>query len=778
MISSQKKSIYPIDKWKIIEEEFDVETNFRDETIFTLANGYIGMRGTFEEGYMGPSGTSMEGTYINGFYESTPIKYGEEAYGYARNSHTMLNIVNSKAIKLAIDGESFNLFNGKIHRYRRELNMKNGILTREILWESPKGRIVEIIIKRLVSLTNKHLVVLSYEVRAINFTGEVSIISSLDGDVKNQEGKKDPRIGSELQGTNLITIDRGTQEDFGFLLQQTRNTKQTLFCAMENHLISKENFIVEGIVKEDGIDIIYKGNIQQEETIKLVKYTYYTTDSLGEGKEKHLHRDTLLRVKEEGFNKLEDEQIQFLHSFWQDSDIEIVGDDMLQQGIRFNIFHLLQSVGRDGRTNIAAKGLTGEGYGGHYFWDTEIYIIPFFLHTNPMIARKLLEFRFNILDKARERARTMNHKKGALFPWRTIAGDELSAYYPAGTAQYHINADIAYAIKKYVETTGDIEFLLDYGAEMVLESARIWIDLGIYSPNKDNRFCIHEVTGPDEYTAMVSNNFYTNAMAQNHLDYAYDIAVYLKENYQERYSEISSLIGLDEEEIYQWKRASENMYLPYDNKLEIRPQDDSFLEKKPWDFQNVPRDKYPLLLHFHPLVIYRHQVCKQADVILALFLLGNKYDRDEKKKNYDYYEPITTHDSSLSSSIFSIMASEVEYKEKAYEYFMETARMDLDDNHNNAHYGVHTAAMAGTWMAVVHGFAGMRNYDGDIYFKPHLPKQLEGFKFKVKIKNCQLEVEVSSDQVIYRLLKGSNLKFYHGKKQLEINKEEEKRERL
>jgi alpha,alpha-trehalose phosphorylase len=355
----------------------------------------------------------------------------------------------------------------------------------------------------------------------------------------------------------------------------------------------------------------------------------------------------------------------------------------------------------------------------------------------------------------------MAHAKGALYPWRTIAGGECSAYFPAGTAQYHINADIAHSIKLYVETTGDEKYLREQGGEIVMETARIWLGLGSHDPRRGGAFCIHEVTGPDEYTAMVSNNFYTNAMAQQHLAFAAQVAGKLQQEKPADFQRIADAMQLDAAEPAQWQKAADAMYLPLDPQLGIHPQDDTFLDKPVWDFENTPADKYPLLLNYHPLVIYRHQVCKQADVVLALLLRGDRFSLEEKRRDYDYYEPITTHDSSLSAGIFSIIAAEVGYAEKAYAYFMETARMDLDNNHGNTQYGVHTAAMAGTWLGLVYGFGGMRMYDGVLHFAPTLPQQWQHYQFKVRVRGSQLQVRIGRGEAEYRLVGGESLEFQH-----------------
>ena len=768
------KTIYEVDEWKIIENDFDIESNQRDETIFTLGNGYIGIRGNFEEGYSGPSNTSLEGIYLNGFYEESSLYYSEEQYGYAQKTETMLNVTDSKIIKLYLGDEEFDLLDGEIVDYQRTLDLEKGILIREVVWKSPQGKKVKVEIERLVSLTNKHLAVIDYQVTPLNFSGEVRLVSALDAEVSNYECEDDPRVSGDLAGQVLNLENKIVKDESACVEQKVNNTGFDLVCGMKNKLDTTSSYQVKTDTPKQRIERKYIVAAEEGTTINLTKYiSYYTSRDYEQSQLVEYTENNLNSAADKTFLEIKTEQQNYLSEFWQRANVEIEGDAKLQQGLRFNQFHLLQSVGKDGQTNIAAKGVTGEGYEGHYFWDTEIYSLPFFLYLKPEISRKLLEFRYNILDQARERARTLGHDKGALYPWRTIAGNECSAYFPAGTAQYHINADIAYALKQYVEVTGDYEFLLEYGAEILFETARVWNDLGSYIASKDNQFCINEVTGPDEYTALVNNNYYTNAMAQLNLDYAYQVAQELQENYSQQYQELKEKIDLTAEEVNAWQKAADNMYLPYDEELEIHKQDDSFLDKEVWDFENTPEEDYPLLLNYHPLVIYRYQVCKQADLVLALFLLGDKFSLEEKKRDFDYYEAVTTHDSSLSSCIHSIIAAEIGYHQQAYDYFMETARMDLDNYHNNSQHGVHTAAMAGTWMSVVNGFAGMRVYDGELSFDPYLPKQWDSYKFKVTFKERVIEVEVKAEEVIYKLLSGNELEFKHRGKRINLAQKKE-----
>ncbi|CDG84006.1 glycoside hydrolase family 65 protein [Janthinobacterium agaricidamnosum] len=765
--SAKPKHTYPLDAWCIRETSFDTASHFLDETLFALGNGYIGLRGSYEDGYSGPAGSSLDGTYLNGFYDSETIHYPEAAYGLAKTNQFMLNVPNGKGIGLWIDDERFDLLQGTLEKYERTLDFRTGVLQRKVQWTSNQGRRVAIVSRRMVCFEHKHLYAIEYVVTPLNFSGRVQLVASLDGDVKNIEAGDDPRIGSAVSGPALQLVDSQQEEHFSALLQRTSNSGFSLVSATATELVHAGAHTPRLLKNGQRLEQSYEVHATEGQAVRLTKFGCYFSSRDYPGQElMSRSRDLLAQAQATGFHELLREQEQYLANFWQQADVEIAGDDALQQGIHFNQFHLLQSVGRDGKTNISAKGVTGEGYEGHYFWDTEIYIFPFFLYSKPEIARKLLEYRYAGLDQARARARQMSHQTGALYPWRTIAGEECSAYFPAGTAQYHINADIAYSIKLYVEASGDHDYLLKFGAEILMETARIWLGIGSY--DRDGRFCINQVTGPDEYTALVNNNYYTNAMARMHLNFAADVAERIGAAEPEQFARIAALMALDPAEPAAWRRAAQLMRLPYDAALQIHAQDDSFLSKKVWDFANTPKEKYPLLLNYHPMVIYRHQVCKQADVVLALLLLSDEFSAEDKQRDFDYYEPLTTHDSSLSSCIYSIIASEIGYHDKAYDFFMETARLDLDDTHGNTHYGVHTAAMAGTWMGVAYGFAGMRVAHGALRFAPTLPAKWRHYTFKIHFKGALLQVRVEPGRTEYRLLQGDALRFSHHAEALEL----------
>ncbi|MBZ4683454.1 MAG: alpha,alpha-trehalose phosphorylase [Fusobacteriaceae bacterium] len=738
--------------WCIVKENFDKENFMLNETLFHLANGYLGVRDSFEEDFRGKL-KSVRGTYINGFYETEDIQYGEKLYGYAEYSQSILNITDVQTILLNIDGERFSLLEGNIKSFKNELNVKEGYVKREILWESNSGKVLKIDIKRMVSFTRKELFIIEYNVTPLNFNGEIEIISIIDGDVSNITASDDPRIGT-ANAKHLDVIRCEVKENIGIIENKTRNSNMSVITSC-THDLNKENRLNID-KKEDKIIFKFSLEAKENEKIEFVKYSIFT-DSVRYENNYIENLEILKEVVENGKAFYFDAQKVYLNEFWKSSDIIIDGDEKLQEGLRYNLYQLLQSVGKDMYTNIAAKGISGEGYEGHYFWDTDIYILPFFMFTNSFLAKNLLMYRYNTLDRARNRAKMMGHLKGALYPWRTINGDECSAFFPAGTAQYHINTDIAYSFIQYYLITEDKEFMQNYGAEVLFETARVMFDIGHF--NREGKFVINDVTGPDEYTCIVNNNYYTNVMTKylfENTKLAWEI---LNEN-KEKLQELISKIGIDEEEIKAFEKAKENMYLPFDEKLKIHPQDDSFLNKKVWDFKNTPKENYPLLLHYHPLTLYRYQVCKQADTVLAHFLREEETTIDIIKNDFEYYEKITTHDSSLSTCIFSIMASRLGLKEKSYDYFINNARLDLDDLHHNTKNGIHTAAMGGSWMGVVFGFVGMRIKNGELHFNPLLPDKINKIKFKINFKHRELEITLDKEGLDIKLISGNSLDVY------------------
>lgn len=754
----QGKVIFPVEPWTITETEVKLENNQRCETIFAVANGYIGMRGNVEEGYSGPEGYSLNGTYLNGFYDSTPIQYGEEAFGYAKNRQTMLNVADAKGIELWVDGEKFDVLQSKVIDYKRQLDMQRGIMTRSIMWETKQGKQVELRMERMASFANKHIAMIRYHVKVRNVQAQLEFVSTLNGEVTNQVTMGDPRTGSGFAGQVLLTEKLSREGTIHGIAQRTKNTQFALVSAM-NHKLNTEH---EQLVSEQDqlIELRYRLDAAPDQDIVLDKYiAYVSSKDYEESQLWPLAVAELNDATKKGYVWFLSRQEEILADFWQAADVFVDGDDLLQQGLRFNAYHLFQSVGRDGKTNIGAKGITGEGYEGHYFWDTETYILPFFLYNRPEISRQLLKYRHSILPKAKARAAELGYK-GALYAWRTIDGEETSPYYPAGSAQLHINADIAYAVKKYVEVTKDESYLFNEGLDVLIETCRFFADAGDWIEGKG--FCINGVTGPDEYTAMVNNNAYTNLMVKDQLEFT--VKSLQKLQGTGVWSSIKDKHTLDEKEIEAWLSMAEQMYIHRVGNL--IGQDDSFLEKARWDFENTPKEKYPLLLHFHPMVIYKYQVLKQADLVLAMYLQGNRFTREEKLVNYQYYEPLTTHDSSLSASIYAIVGAELGEIEKAYSYFMQSVRMDLDDYHNNVKDGIHSASMAGSWLTIVNGFAGMRHDDQAISFHPTIPSAWTSYTFRVLFHGSLVEVSVTAEQTTYRLIKGDPIQLCHKKQVL------------
>lgn len=749
--------VYPVDEWKIIETRFYPRFLAGAETIFSTSNGYLGIRGAFEE----DAPVHQSGTFVNGFYESWPIVYGEEAYGFAKTGQTMVNVPDSTLIRLYVDDEPFHLPSATLLHFERTLDMQAGVLGREILWETSTGKQVLIKSRRLVSFQHRHLAAISYQVTVLNAEARVSFFSEIVYNHTRQTNGGDPRKARGFKARPLCPQLDYVREQRAILSYATQNSKMTLACGIDHTLETAHPYSVDSESAGDSGKVVFCTEAYPEEPIILTKYmTYYTAwtakiDELCTQAER-----TLDRAKGQGFPNLLASQRQYLDEFWLRSDVQVGGDPMVQQDIRFNLFQLCQATARAEGAGVPAKGLTGQAYEGQYFWDAEIYMLPFLIYTAPQIAKNLLKFRYSLLDKARMRAQEVGHK-GALFPWRTINGEEASACYAAGTAQYHINADIMYALRKYVDATKDEAFLYDKGAEMLVETARMWSDLGFYSERREGQFCIHGVTGPDEYTTVVNNNTFTNLMARENLRYAAEAVETLRKENPQAFVALLDKTGLGPAEVEEWKATAERMYIPFDQERGIHPQDDNFLDREVWDFASTPADKYPLLLHYHPLMIYRHQVLKQADVVLAMFLLGREFSREQKQRNFDYYDPLTTGDSSLSACIQSIVAAEIGYAEKAYEYFRYAALMDLADVRGNVQDGVHIASMGGTWMALVYGFGGMRDDEGLLRFDPRLPERWDRLKFPLTIQGRVLDVEIEKTSVTYLLRKGSDLVISH-----------------
>ena len=548
-------------------------------------------------------------------------------------------------------------------------------------------------------------------------------------------------------------------DDTRVLLElRTRSSGIGLACGMEHHIETELRHSIESSVQEDEGRVVFFLDAVPGVPARITKLLgYHHADQAPPGDLVRRVNRTLDRAAGDGFERIAEVQRERLDAFWEHSDIEIDGPLDIQQAVRFNLFQIRQASARVEGHGIAAKGLTGRGYEGQYFWDTEIYVLPVLTYTQPHVARRLLHFRYEMLEAARRRARQLGHR-GALFPWRTISGEEASAYYAAGTAQYHINAAISYAVRQFTRVTADEEFIAREGVEILVETARLWADLGFFSTRRDGQFCIQGVTGPDEYSAVVDNNAYTNLMARENLSAAAEGLVMLRGTDPDAYDRLVARLRIEPHELDEWTRAADQMFIPYDDRAGVLLQDEHFLNRKPWDFEHTPLDHYPLLLHYHPLNIYRHQVIKQTDVVLATFLAGDRFSLDEKRRVFEYYDPLTTGDSSLSSCVQSVMAAEVGDLQAAYDYFLLSAAVDLANLAGNVSDGIHVASCGGVWMALVNGFAGLRDIDGyDLRFSPRLPADWKRMRFRLIFRGSRLEVEMTPDATSYQLLDGAPL---------------------
>ena len=733
-------------KWVYQADGFspDEESCVLHETVFHNGNGYIGVRSNFEEGY--PEGQkTIRGSYINGFYDFMKMPQAEKLCGFVEEKQTMVNVADTQTIRLKLGSEEFSLFEGTVLRFCRRLDMEKGVTERSMVWRSPEGKEVEITSRRMASFVKLPLFTMEYQVKSLNYSGEAEIISDHNGEVSNYCNPDDPRVAGESI-SHLRPVKAVVEGDVSCLVTAAA-ASGLLACSAVCHRLSvpaKETRETAG----HRITRTYAFQMMAGETISMTKYTVFT-DSVRRPDVLAWAMAEMSEAVEMGLEYWYQRQQEYLAEFWRCSDLDIDGDEETAVAVRYNLYQLLQSAGRDEFCNIAAKGLSGEGYEGHYFWDTEMYMQPFFTLTNPDISRRLLSFRYRTLDEARKNARIAGHESGALYPWRTIMGKECSGYFPSGTAAYHINGDIAYAVAAYYLVTEDREFLADMGAEILFETARLWIDAGNFH---EGRFEIHEVTGPDEYTCLVDNNYYTNACAKYNLHWAVRSWEILKE--EGTLGPVAEKIGLTDEEAALFRQAEEAMYLPYDEKLGINPQDETFLSKKIWDLDHTPRENFPLLLHYHPLYLYRHQVCKQADTVLAHVLFEDMQPRETMEKSFDYYEKITTHDSSLSTCIFSIMASRLGRREKAYSYFGDSAKLDLFNTHHNTGDGIHTANMGGVYMAVVYGFGGLKVKEQGLFLDPYLPEKWNAYRFQFVYLGSLISVEVNREGCRLTLLEG------------------------
>ncbi|NUS74071.1 MAG: glycoside hydrolase family 65 protein [Corynebacteriales bacterium] len=740
-------SAYTVEPWSVQERELDLDNLPASESVFALSNGHIGLRGNFDEGE--PHG--LPGTYLNSVFELRPLPYAEGGYGYPESGQTVINVTNGKLIRLLVNDEPFDVRYGTVHDHRRMLDMRSGTLTRHVEWTSPADDHVRITSTRLVSLTQRSIAAICYEVEAIDTPLRIVLQSELIANEQLPDQGKDPRVAAALEAP-LVSEEHVTMGSTGALLvHQTRHSGLRIAAGMRHDIEGPKGTAVENETFPDVARATVATRLKPGERLRLVKYLGYGWSSQRSRPAVHDQVVAALAgARLTGWEGLLAEQREYLDEFWAGADVEVEGDAEIQQAARFALFHVLQAGARVEERPIASKGLTGAGYDGHSFWDTETFVLPMLAYTQPAAAADVLKWRYSTLDLAKERAETLG-LKGAAFPWRTIRGQECSGYWPAGTAAFHISADIADAVVRYVDATGDNQFEAEMGMELLVETARLWRSLGHH--DAEGKFRIDGVTGPDEYTALVDNNVYTNLMAQQNLQAAADAAA--------RHRERAAELGVSVEEMASWRDAAKAMYIPFDERLGVHPQSDGFTDHARWDFENTPPERYPLLLNYTYFDLYRKQVVKQPDLVLAMHLRGDAFTPEQKARNFDYYEALTVRDSSLSACTQAVMAAEVGQVELAHDYLGEAALMDLHNLNRNTSSGLHIASLAGAWTALVGGFGGMRARHGQLSFAPRLPSSLSRLAFRMRYRGRRIGVTVQPDHAVYRLLEGPRIRLQH-----------------
>lgn len=687
------------------------------ETLFSLANGRFGVRASDP---LAPSATA--GTLVNGFYETAPITYGEAAYGYAKAHQTIVLLLDLRRIALQdTAGEWFKTD----HLVDVQLDLATGESTYVVVATTPDGKELQVTLRQVVA-QDSGVTALTYELLPLNFSDTLCIEKKISPLASAEAVENDPRHPTRT--ADLTWRDQVLPGATGVTVT-TANSHLAVTLVLANGPASV------AVVADQPTDLTYFASVSAALPVSTA----------GEAAKRATYPTIAAPVGP--YEAVAAKAATYWQEFWANAEVVISGDDDLNLALHYNLFQLQAAAGRDGTTNIAAKGLSGTGYEGHYFWDTEVYMLPFFTATDPAVAKQLLRYRAKILPQAKQRARTLGVAHGALFAWRTIDGAEASAYFPAGTAQYHIDGDVAYAVVRYFQATGDRDFLRQGGYELVLETARFWANFGAWH---DGRFEYFTVTGPDEYTALVNNNYYTNKVAQANLGQAATLAAVVG-------PDVLTDLGVTDAELADFRAKAEATFLPYSEKYLINAQDDSFFSKPVWPFADTPKDHYPLLLHYHPLTIYRYQVAKQADTLLADFMFPTSISATQLQREYDYYEKITTHDSSLSRAIFSILAAWQGDTVKAYNYFTDTVRMDLTDLQGNADAGLHLANLGGSWLSVVAGFAGMQRREGLLHFTNHLPKQWQSLSFRLREQGTLLQVTLTPGETLVTNLGGDTV---------------------
>ncbi|MDQ6614649.1 MAG: family 65 glycosyl hydrolase [Actinomycetota bacterium] len=737
---------FTVEPWCLRATDLDLAVLAQTESVFALANGHIGWRGNLDEGE--PHG--LPGAYLNGVYELRPLPYAEAGYGYPESGQTVINVTNGKLIRLLVNDEPFDVRYGELRAHERCLDFRAGVLHRSAEWASPAGCAVRVTSTRLVSFVQRSIAAICYDVEALDGQARVVVQSELVANEQLPPPAGDPRVAAALEAP-LVAEEHAARGARAGLVHSTRHSGLRIAAVMDHVVDGAPQTAVQAESFADLGRVTVTTALEPGQRLRLVKYVAYgwsATRSLPAVRDQA--DAALAQAAHNGWDQLLAEQRGYLDEFWDRADVELEGDAEVQQAVRFSLFHVLQAGARAEGRAIAAKGLTGPGYDGHCFWDTEAYVLPMLTNIAPDAVAHALRWRHSTLPMAAERARQLG-LTGAAFPWRTIHGEECSAYWPAGTAAFHVNADIAAAVLGYLDATGDEAFETSVGLELLAETARLWCSLGHHDTK--GRFRIDGVTGPDEYSAIADNNIYTNLMAQQNLAAAADVAA--------RHPDHARPLGVDDEETARWRDAAHTMYIPYDDALGVHPQAEGFTDHQVWDFAATTAEQYPLLLHFPYFDLYRKQVVKQADLVLAMHRRGDAFTAEHKARNFAYYERLTVRDSSLSACTQAVIAAEVGHLRLAYSYLAEAALMDIYDLEHNTRDGLHMAALAGTWTALVAGLAGMRYRNRALSFAPRLPEGLSRLAVKISLQQRRLAVDVTAATATYTLLHGEPLPIAH-----------------
>ncbi|SOD72791.1 alpha,alpha-trehalose phosphorylase [Jatrophihabitans sp. GAS493] len=726
---------FPVEPWVVRETSVNLDHLAQAESIFALANGHIGVRGNFDEGE--PYG--LPGSYLSSFYEQQPLPYAEAGYGYPESGQSIVNITNGKLIRLVVDDEAFDLRYGTILSHERLLDLRTGLLQRDVHWRSPAGKEVRVRSTRLVSFTRRSIMAINYQVEALDSAVRIVLQSELVANEEMPTRSADPRVAAVLE--NPLEAQEHSSDGSRFrLLHNTRRSQLRIAAGMDHLVGEVQDPVLRMNVEPDWARMTIGAHLEPGQRLQLTKFVAYSWSSQRSVPALRDQVDAALAsAMATGWRALADEQRAYLDDFWAGADVEVEGAPELQQAVRFGLWHVLQAAARSELRAVAAKGLTGTGYDGHAFWDTEMFVLPVLTATAPQASADALRWRHSTLDLARDRAKTLSFQ-GAAFPWRTIAGQECSAYWPAGTAAFHINAAVAVAAARHLRWSGDLDFGRGCALEVAVETARLWMSLGFYG--MDGRFHLDGVTGPDEYSAVADDNVYTNLMAARNLRFAADVA--------RRWPTEAEALGVTVDEVQSWRSADEAMAVPYNEQLQVHEQSRDFTAHAVLDFQRAAATgSYPLLLHWPYFDLYRKQVVKQADLVLALHWCGDSFTAEEKARDFAYYEALTVRDSSLSACTQSIVAAEVGQLELAYDYLMEAALTDLDDLEHNTSDGMHIASLAGTWLGIVCGFGGLRDHSDQLAFAPRLPDGLTRLAFRLRWRGSVLRVTVTPDAATY-----------------------------